>query len=261
MTLFAVNRQIRSEALDLFFGTNVFNVVLDGLDPRIVIPSKRKPSGPCSDLIPLAHISGLSQQYRHFITTPRGGDLLHYGKILLEGNSLHHHVISLTNIPEECLRLIRHAYVVIARQTVLAYRPGVLVSPASNGMPLVEESTWSRKTMKAHLDELRSLLARNFDLLHRLLRLENGGREGGRLHDLEIVVFPSRLPWSSFCRIHDHLIKYVEHKLGYSIRRGECKVRRMRAIMTPSRLVGSFTDAREKEDKPTRTHAGEDEGA
>jgi hypothetical protein len=169
MDLLAVNRQINAEASRVFWGTNIFNIVIDSANPVLVIRYLNESS-----------------------------PLLSASKKMME----------ISEVPRKWLRLIKHVYLVIRRSSDFIYEPNLnraleaAVSQESN--PLIQESIKRKyaKMLRVQKNDLlhKGLLAalQALNLVSPIMRRPEdwNGRALRRakcvVRDAELVIYPTR---------------------------------------------------------------------
>jgi len=250
MSLLAVNEQVRREALQVFFGSNVFNVLIDNRDPRIVISRFRDPF---SGEEPPSHAGRQSRQGRsNSVSLNRHPGGVPTSQALLELRSVVQHGRELKELPKEHLALIKHVYVVVARNTFLSYRQGQPL--LSSAVDSDAWQAWAGGSRQSYSAERSRLLTNAFKAFHQHFGFSNHGECIGSLLDIEITVFPCHNPWSRGCTLDEGVLGYIESatkKFGWE---GKCKIRKMRPVIDSSQAINGFTDAPlpdEESDEPT----------
>jgi hypothetical protein len=221
--LLAVNRQIRSEALEVFFSTNVFNVVIDSQYPRIVIAYKRKPS--------MKHLGLACDQWSRLgrISHPQHGEHLVYKAALEEVASVNQRGLELKKLPVQHSALIRHVYVVIARETIHAYHVGF---PVGNTADLSIRPAWTETSRALYLEKRRALLTQGFNRFCRHFDYRRNSQS--ELLDLEVAIFPSRNPWDKGYSVDEAWLERIWWLLERLLRNGKCTIRTMKEVVDTS---------------------------
>lgn len=239
LSLLAVNRQIRAEALEVFYGTNVFNVIIDDQYPRLAIAYRHGPS---------RNRLGLTRYQRSRLrqsSHPQHRERFHYKTTLEEVASVSQRVIEITDLPPESLAFIRHVYIVIARETVYAYQMRSPIGDMINQSITARTRTpWNDGSKREYLSKRRALLTQGLKCFYQCFKSSHRRSNQPQL-DLEITVFPSREPWGKgYLMVDEKLLERMRRALRRLVQNDQCEIRIMRAVVDTSSWVPvGFTDA------------------